>query len=46
MEKAKWDRNLLEELSKTMEDSSICGLGQAAPNPIRSILKYFHQELK
>jgi NADH:ubiquinone oxidoreductase subunit F (NADH-binding)/NADH:ubiquinone oxidoreductase subunit E len=37
----KWDADLLEELSTAMADASICGLGQAAPNPIRSVLKYF-----
>ena len=45
MEQPKWDKDLLEELSKVMEDASICGLGQAAPNPIRSVLNYFPQEL-
>ncbi len=45
MKKNKWDKNLLEELSTTMEDASICGLGQAAPNPLRSVIKYFPQEV-
>ena len=45
MEHPKWDKDLLEELSKAMEDASICGLGQAAPNPIRSVVNYFPQEL-
>tara|TARA_B100000945_G_scaffold297109_1_gene275926 strand:+ start:256 stop:1959 length:1704 start_codon:yes stop_codon:yes gene_type:complete len=45
MKKNKWDKNLLEELSITMEDASICGLGQAAPNPLRSVIKYFPQEV-
>ena len=36
-----WDEALLEELCQAMADASICGLGQAAPNPIRSVLKYF-----
>jgi len=36
-----WDKSLLTELSETMIDASICGLGQAAPNPVLSILKYF-----
>jgi formate dehydrogenase len=36
-----WDAALLEELCQTMADASICGLGQAAPNPIRSVLKFF-----
>jgi NADH:ubiquinone oxidoreductase subunit F (NADH-binding) len=40
-----WDRPLLEELSQAMADASICGLGQAAPNPIRSVLRYFPEEV-
>jgi formate dehydrogenase len=42
----KWDTTLLEELSQTMADASICGLGQAAPNPIRSVIKHFADELR
>jgi formate dehydrogenase len=45
MEKPQWDEDLLEELSEVMIDSSICGLGQAAPNPVRSVMKYFPDEL-
>lgn len=45
MEQNQWDQALLEELSTVMVDASICGLGQAAPNPMLSILKYFPQEL-
>jgi formate dehydrogenase len=45
MEKDDWDEDLLEELSEVMIDSSICGLGQAAPNPVRSVMKYFPDEL-
>jgi len=45
MEKKHWDQDLLEELSEVMIDASICGLGQAAPNPIRSVMKYFPDEL-
>jgi formate dehydrogenase len=41
-----WDGPLLEELSAAMADASICGLGQAAPNPIRCVLKYFPDEVK
>ncbi|HEX7439061.1 MAG TPA: NAD(P)H-dependent oxidoreductase subunit E [Caldimonas sp.] len=40
-----WDQELLEELSLAMADASICGLGQAAPNPIRCVMKYFPQEI-
>ena len=39
------NQDLLEELSLTMEDASICGLGQAAPNPLRSVIKYFPHEV-
>jgi formate dehydrogenase len=41
-----WDTALLEQLSQTMADASICGLGQAAPNPIRSVIKHFADELR
>jgi len=41
-----WDEALLNELSTLMRDASICGLGQAAPNPLLSVLKYFPDELK
>ena len=40
-----WDEALLNELSDAMRDASICGLGQAAPNPLLSVLKYFPEEL-
>jgi formate dehydrogenase beta subunit len=46
MERGRWDEALLEELCKTMADASICGLGQAAPNPIRSVLKYFRDDVR
>ena len=41
----RWDTALLEELARVMGDASICGLGQAAPNPLRSVVKYFAEEL-
>ncbi len=41
-----WDLPLLAELGATMMDASICGLGQAAPNPVRSVVNYFPQELQ
>jgi len=41
-----WDAALLTELSGLMRDASICGLGQAAPNPLLCVLKYFPEELK
>jgi formate dehydrogenase len=40
-----WDNDTLDDLSTVMIDASICGLGQAAPNPVRSIQKYFSQEV-
>lgn len=46
MKEKQWDQNLLEELSQVMVDASICGLGQAAPNPLRCVIKYFPEELK
>ncbi len=42
----RWDQGLLEELSGAMADASICGLGQAAPNPIRTVMKYFPKEVQ
>ena len=41
-----WDTGLLGELAQTMQDASICGLGQAAPNPLLSVLKFFPRELE
>jgi formate dehydrogenase len=46
MQENEWDTELLEELSSVMIDASICGLGQAAPNPLRCVIKYFPDELK
>ena len=40
-----WDKPLLAELSLVMRDASICGLGQAAPNPVDTVIKYFPNEL-
>ncbi|MEL6948101.1 MAG: NADH-ubiquinone oxidoreductase-F iron-sulfur binding region domain-containing protein, partial [Pseudomonadota bacterium] len=40
-----WDQPLLEDLCTVMTDASICGLGQAAPNPIRSTIKHFADEI-
>jgi NADH:ubiquinone oxidoreductase subunit F (NADH-binding)/NADH:ubiquinone oxidoreductase subunit E len=45
MAQGPWDKALLEELSALMRDASICGLGQAAPNPLLSVLKYFPDDL-
>jgi formate dehydrogenase len=46
MEQRRWDAPLLQELSQAMMDSSICGLGQAAPNPALTVLKYFPGEVE
>jgi formate dehydrogenase beta subunit len=40
-----WDNTTLEDLSQVMTDASICGLGQAAPNPVRCVQKYFPKEI-
>ena len=45
MAREHWDAPLLNDLSQAMADASICGLGQAAPNPIACVFKYFPQEL-
>jgi formate dehydrogenase len=42
----RWDRARIGELAQLMRDASICGLGQAAPNPVDSVLRYFAQELE
>ena len=45
MEQEKPDTALLTELSATMADASICGLGQAASNPILSVMKHFPEDI-
>ena len=45
MSRPVWDKPLLDDLSQAMADASICGLGQAAPNPIACVFKYFPDEL-
>ena len=45
IEQKSWDVDLLADLSAVMRDASICGLGQAAPNPIDCVVKYFAHEL-
>jgi NADH:ubiquinone oxidoreductase subunit F (NADH-binding)/NADH:ubiquinone oxidoreductase subunit E len=45
MAKGPWNEALLNELSDAMRDASICGLGQAAPNPLVSVFKYFRDDL-
>ena len=46
MAREAWDTGLLKELAQTMQDASICGLGQAAPNPLLSVMKFFPHELE
>ena len=46
LEAPHWDTPLIEALSRTMIDASICGLGQAAPNPVRCVIKYFPHEIQ
>src|SRR5436305_730630 len=45
MRNGPWDEALLAELSDAMRDASICGLGQAAPNPLTCVFKYFRDDL-
>jgi formate dehydrogenase len=45
MEAKVWDNQTLEDLNIVMTDASICGLGQAAPNPVRCVQKYFPHEI-
>jgi formate dehydrogenase len=45
MEATVWDNQTLEDLNIVMTDASICGLGQAAPNPVRCVQKYFPHEI-
>ena len=46
MDARQWNQPLLKELTQAMMDASICGLGQAAPNPALSVMKYFPQEVQ
>jgi formate dehydrogenase len=45
MEQNEWDADLLGELSQVMRDASICGLGQAAANPLDCVIRYFPETL-
>ena len=45
MQAERWDHTTLEDLNQVMTDASICGLGQAAPNPVRCVQKYFSHEV-
>ena len=46
MDKSEWNQPLMQELAQTMNDASICGLGQAASNPMSCVINYFPDELK
>ena len=46
MEKQNWDQDLMQDLAQTMTDASICGLGQAAANPMNCVMDYFPDEIK
>ena len=46
MKQKLWNKEKLEDLSEVMSEASICGLGQAASNPLKSVMKYFGNELK
>jgi formate dehydrogenase beta subunit len=41
-----WDKAALEDLATVMRDASICGLGQAAPNPLVSLFRYFPEDVQ
>jgi formate dehydrogenase len=45
LDRPAWDVALIDELSQAMRDASICGLGQAAPNPVLSALRFFAEEV-
>jgi NADH:ubiquinone oxidoreductase subunit F (NADH-binding)/NADH:ubiquinone oxidoreductase subunit E len=46
MQQRRWDKPLLDDISRVMTDASICGLGQAAANPLQCVFKYFPKELE
>jgi NADH:ubiquinone oxidoreductase subunit F (NADH-binding)/NADH:ubiquinone oxidoreductase subunit E len=46
MQSERWDQSLLADLAQVMADASICGLGQAAPNPLLSVIRYFPEDLR
>jgi formate dehydrogenase len=45
MERPRWDETLMEEVGRAMADASICGLGQAAANPLKMVLQHFRDDL-
>ena len=46
LDRPTWDTALIDELAQAMRDASICGLGQAAPNPVLSALRFFAEEVR
>jgi formate dehydrogenase len=46
MQRDSWDIDALNDLAIVMADASICGLGQAAPNPLLSVLKFFPEDIR
>lgn len=46
IDKPNWDADLIDELSQAMRDASICGLGQAAPNPVQAALRFFREDVQ
>jgi len=46
MSRERWDADLLADLAQVMADASICGLGQAAPNPLKCVIRYFPEDLR
>jgi len=46
MSQPRWDEALLNELAAAMTDASICGLGQAACNPVKMVMKHFPEDLR
>jgi formate dehydrogenase len=46
MSRATWDAPVLADLAQVMADASICGLGQAAPNPLKCMIRYFPDDLR
>jgi formate dehydrogenase len=46
MERPKWDDALMQEVARAMADASICGLGQAAANPLKMVLQHFREDLR
>ena len=46
MQSGDWNKDTLADLAQVMRDASICGLGQAASNPVVSVLKFFPDDLK